>query len=67
MAMGKHIHVGLEDNIYYKRGQSTTNVVLVQRAARIIREFNNEVAAVADVKQMLELNSKTEHDDVLCL
>ena len=65
--MGGHVRVGLEDNIYYKRGELTTNVELVQRAARIIREFNNEVAAVADVKQMLELNSKTEHDDVLCL
>ena len=65
--MGGHVRVGLEDNIYYKRGQSTRNVELVQRAARIIREFNNEVAAVADVKQMLELNSKTEYDDVLCL
>ena len=53
IALGGNVRVGLEDNIYYKRGELTTNVDLVKRAARIIREFNNEVATPSDVKAQL--------------
>lgn len=53
IAMGGNIRVGLEDNIYYKRGELTTNVELVKRAARLIKEFNNEIATSSDVKKML--------------
>jgi len=55
LALGGNVRVGLEDNIYYRKGELATNMQLVERAARIIREFNNEVATPADARQMLNL------------
>ena len=55
VAAGGHVRVGLEDNIWYGRGQLATNVQLVERAARVIKEFGNEVATPADAREILGL------------
>lgn len=55
LSLGGHIRVGLEDNIYYAKGQMATNEMLVARAARIVREFNNEVATPDDARKILGL------------
>lgn len=55
LAMGGHIRVGLEDNVYYSRGVKATNEMLVQRAARVIREFGKEVASPAEAREILGL------------
>lgn len=56
IALGGHVRVGLEDNIYFRKGELCTNADLVSRAARIIKEFNNEVAMPEDARQILGLN-----------
>ncbi|MGP6138643.1 MULTISPECIES: 3-keto-5-aminohexanoate cleavage protein [unclassified Jeotgalibaca] len=53
VAMGGHVRVGLEDNLYYTRGQKATNVALVKRAARIINEFGNVVASPMEARKIL--------------
>ena len=54
--MGGHVRVGLEDNIYYRRGQkAASNAELVARAARIVQELNREVATPRQARQMLGL------------
>ena len=58
LALGGHVRVGLEDNVVYGKdanGQKiiATNVMLVERAARAIREFGNEVATPAEAREML--------------
>jgi 3-keto-5-aminohexanoate cleavage enzyme len=58
MLMGGHVRVGLEDNIYYRRGEPADNAQLVERAVRIARELNREVATPAQARNMLGL-SKT--------
>ena len=58
LALGGHIRVGLEDNVYYARGVKATNVSLVERAARVIKEFGKEVATPADARQILSLPAK---------
>lgn len=55
LAMGGHIRVGLEDNVYYSRGVKATNEMLVQRAARVIREFGKEPATPAEAREILGL------------
>ena len=55
LALGGHVRVGLEDNIYYKKGELATNEQLVSRAARLIKEYNNEVATPDDAREMLGL------------
>ncbi|MGH9697901.1 MAG: 3-keto-5-aminohexanoate cleavage protein [Candidatus Acidiferrales bacterium] len=52
--LGGHVRVGLEDNIYYRRGEmAKSNAQLVERAARIARELNREVATPAQAREML--------------
>ena len=53
LALGGHLRVGLEDNLYYRRGQLTSNVELIERAARVIREFGNEVATPNEARAIL--------------
>jgi uncharacterized protein (DUF849 family) len=55
LALGGHIRVGLEDNVYYNKGTLATNVMLVERAARAIREFGKEPATPEEARQILGL------------
>jgi 3-keto-5-aminohexanoate cleavage enzyme len=53
--MGGHVRVGLEDNLYYERGVLATNVQLVERIVRIIRELGMEPATPAEARQIIGL------------
>jgi uncharacterized protein (DUF849 family) len=53
--MGGHMRVGLEDNIYFRRGELATNLQLVERAVRLIRELDLEPATPAEARQILGL------------
>lgn len=53
--LGGHIRVGLEDNLYYRRGELATNVQLVTRAARIVRELGCEPATPSEAREILGL------------
>lgn len=55
MAMGGHVRVGLEDNLYFKAGVLATNSQLVTRAANIIKEAGYEVATPDDARIILNL------------
>lgn len=50
---GGHVRVGLEDNLYYSRGQLATNVQLVERLVRQVREMGLEPAAPAEARDLL--------------
>ena len=52
---GGHVRVGLEDNIYYRRGELATNEQLVERMVRISREFDREVATPDEARKILSL------------
>jgi 3-keto-5-aminohexanoate cleavage enzyme len=56
MAMGGHVRVGLEDNIYYSKGVlAKSNAELVERVARFAKEFGREIATPSDAKKILSL------------
>ena len=59
LLMGGHMRVGLEDNIYYRKGELATNLRLVERAVRLIHELEMEPATPAEARAMLGLNDKT--------
>lgn len=53
---GGHVRVGMEDNIYLRKGQLTSgNAELVRNAVQIIRNMGAEVASVEEARQMLGL------------
>ena len=41
IALGGHVRVGLEDNVYFSKGVKATNTQLVERAAQAIRLFRS--------------------------
>lgn len=54
--LGGHVRVGLEDNIYYRRGEKATgNAQLVARIRRIAEEMNREIATPVQAREMLGL------------
>ncbi len=56
MLLGGHVRVGLEDNVYYRRGElAASNAQLVTRAARLADELNRGVATPAQARAMLGL------------
>jgi 3-keto-5-aminohexanoate cleavage enzyme len=51
------VRVGMEDNIYYRRGQLLkTNAEAVERVVRIAGELNREIATPAQARKMLGLS-----------
>jgi 3-keto-5-aminohexanoate cleavage enzyme len=55
LLLGGQARVGLEDNIYYAHHQLATNLQLVERMVRILRELNMEPATPAETRAMLGL------------
>ena len=55
LAMGGHIRVGLEDNLYMSRGVKATNVSLVERAVAAIHEYGKEPATPTEAREALGL------------
>lgn len=54
--MGGHVRVGLEDNIYYSKGKlAKSNAQLVQRAVRIAKELNRNIATPSIAREILGL------------
>ncbi|CCU77855.1 3-keto-5-aminohexanoate cleavage enzyme [Halanaerobium saccharolyticum subsp. saccharolyticum DSM 6643] len=56
IAMGGHVRVGFEDNIYYKKGEiAKSNAQLVERVARMANELGREVATPDEAREILNL------------
>jgi uncharacterized protein (DUF849 family) len=53
--MGGHVRVGLEDNIFVRKGQLASNADLVDKVVRLAREFDREIASPDDMRQILGL------------
>lgn len=57
--LGGHVRVGMEDNVYLKRGQLlTSNAEAVERIVRIAREMNREIATPNQAREILGLSAK---------
>jgi len=56
IAMGGHVRVGFEDNIFYRKGElADSNARFVERVVRIAREVGREPASISEARQMLRL------------
>jgi 3-keto-5-aminohexanoate cleavage enzyme len=59
MILGGCIRVGMEDNIYYRKGELVkNNAQFVARAVRIARELNKEPATPDEARKILGLTNK---------
>lgn len=56
IALGGHVRVGMEDNVFYAKNRlAQSNAEFVLRAARLIKEANQEVATSDDARTILGL------------
>ena len=56
VALGGNVRVGMEDNVMYAKGVlAQSNAQFVERAARVIREFGNEVATPDEAREIIGL------------
>ena len=54
--LGGHVRVGLEDNVYYRRGElAESNAQLVERVVRVAEDLGREVATPARARDLLGL------------
>ena len=55
--MGGHVRVGMEDNVYLRKGRLLkSNAEIVERIVRIARDMNRAIATPAQARQMLGLS-----------
>jgi uncharacterized protein (DUF849 family) len=60
VAMGGHIRVGMEDNVFYRKGVlAESNMQFVTQAKRIIEEFGCEAANPHEAREILGLPPRT--------
>lgn len=55
IAMGGHVRVGLEDNIYFSKGVNASNALLVERMVQLSRLMGRPVAGPDDARRILGL------------
>jgi len=55
MLMGGNMRVGLEDNLYLKRGELATNAQLVEKARNIVELLGGSVATPAEARERFNL------------
>jgi 3-keto-5-aminohexanoate cleavage enzyme len=61
LAMGGHVRVGLEDSIYYRRGElAQSNAELVARIARVAAEVDRPLATPDDARSILGLPGRSQ-------
>jgi len=62
IVMGGHVRVGLEDNLYYRKGELATNEQLAARVARVAAELGRPVATPAEAREILRLGRANVSD-----
>jgi uncharacterized protein (DUF849 family) len=61
LALGGHIRVGMEDNVFYGKGRlAASNAEFVARAVRLVREMGKDNAAPDETRQLLGLRTAKE-------
>ena len=59
LILNGHIRVGMEDNIYYKKGElAKSNAQFVERIVRIAKEYGREVATPQEARNILGLKRR---------
>ncbi|MDE2606751.1 MAG: 3-keto-5-aminohexanoate cleavage protein [Burkholderiales bacterium] len=63
IAMGLHVRVGIEDNLWGKKGQRMTSVQQVEQMVRIARELHREVATGAQAREIYRIGKRYRDAD----
>jgi hypothetical protein len=57
IALGLHVRVGVEDNLWRRKGERFTSVQQVEQMVRISRELGREVATGEEAKRIYQIGT----------
>ena len=57
IAMGLHVRVGIEDNLWARKGERFTSVQQIEQMVRIARELHREVATGEDARRIYQIGT----------
>lgn len=63
IAMGLHARVGIEDNLWGRKGERMTSVQQIEKIVRISRELYRDVATADDAKRIYKLGETYRNAD----
>ena len=63
IAIGLHVRVGIEDNLWGRKGERITSVQQVEQMVRIARELHREVATGTQAKKIYRIGEHYRHAD----
>ncbi|RZJ02042.1 MAG: 3-keto-5-aminohexanoate cleavage protein [Brevundimonas sp.] len=63
IAMGLHARVGIEDNLWGRKGERMTSVQQIEKIVRISRELYRDVATAEDAKRIYKLGETYKNAD----
>ena len=63
IAMGLHARVGIEDNLWGKKGERLSSVKQIEQTVRIARELYREVATGEQAKQIYKIGTQYNSAD----
>jgi hypothetical protein len=63
IAMGLHVRVGIEDNLWGRKGERMTSVQQVEQMVRISRELHREVASGEDARRIYQVGTRYDTVD----
>ncbi|KHF39370.1 3-keto-5-aminohexanoate cleavage protein [Halalkalibacter okhensis] len=65
LALGGHIRVGMEDNVYYSKGVlAKSNVEFVERAKRVANELGRELSTPDEARKILGLKGRSRVEEL---
>jgi uncharacterized protein (DUF849 family) len=63
IAMGLHVRVGIEDNLWGRKGERLSSVKQIEQTVRIARELYREVATGEEAKQIYQIGKQYKSAD----
>ncbi|MGO9949795.1 MAG: 3-keto-5-aminohexanoate cleavage protein [Steroidobacteraceae bacterium] len=57
IALGVHVRVGIEDNLWHRKGERMTSVQQIEQVVRLARELGREVASGDDARRILKIGT----------
>lgn len=63
IAMGLHVRVGIEDNLWGRKGERMTSVQQIEQTVRLARELGRDIATGAEAKHIYQIGQSYSDTD----
>jgi uncharacterized protein (DUF849 family) len=57
IALGLHVRVGIEDNLWRRKGEKFTSVQQIEQVVRIARDLGRDVASADDARRIMKIGT----------